>query len=109
MDILKDQWAAAMTLRTVLLSIQALLAAPEPSDPQVGCDRQTDKQTDRQIKQTDRQWASIYLRCSGSASVTGKSICLSNYLAIYLSYLSNYLSINLSIYLGCSGSAAVPG
>ena len=35
LDILKDQWAAAMTLRTVLLSIQALLAAPEPDDPQV--------------------------------------------------------------------------
>ena len=34
MDILKDQWAAAMTLRTVLLSLQALLAAPEPDDPQ---------------------------------------------------------------------------
>jgi hypothetical protein len=25
-----------MTLRTVLLSIQALLATPEPDDPQVG-------------------------------------------------------------------------
>ena len=35
LDILKDQWAAAMTLRTVLLSLQALLAAPEPDDPQV--------------------------------------------------------------------------
>ena len=34
LDILKDQWAAAMTLRTVLLSIQALLASPEPNDPQ---------------------------------------------------------------------------
>lgn len=34
LDILKDQWAAALTLRTVLLSIQALLAAPEPDDPQ---------------------------------------------------------------------------
>ena len=53
MDILKDQWAAAMTLRTVLLSIQALLAAPEPSDPQVGCHRQTDKQTNRELKQTE--------------------------------------------------------
>lgn len=35
LDILKDQWAAAMTLRTVLLSLQALLAAAEPDDPQV--------------------------------------------------------------------------
>eukprot|EP00123_Amoebidium_parasiticum_P001562 comp12681_c0_seq1/m.7773 comp12681_c0_seq1/g.7773 ORF comp12681_c0_seq1/g.7773 comp12681_c0_seq1/m.7773 type:complete len:200 (-) comp12681_c0_seq1:480-1079(-) len=34
LDILKDQWAAAMTLKTVLLSIQLLLANPEPSDPQ---------------------------------------------------------------------------
>ncbi|RXG69447.1 Ubiquitin-conjugating enzyme E2 K [Armadillidium vulgare] len=33
LDILKDQ-AAAMTLRTVLLSLQALLAAAEPDDPQ---------------------------------------------------------------------------
>ncbi|KAJ8985154.1 hypothetical protein NQ317_012806 [Molorchus minor] len=34
LDILKDQWAAAMTLRTVLLSLQALLSAAEPDDPQ---------------------------------------------------------------------------
>ena len=34
LDILKYQWAAAMTLRTVLLSIQALLASPEPDDHQ---------------------------------------------------------------------------
>merc|ERR1719272_949075 len=34
LDILKDQWAAAMTLRTVLLSIQAMLSAAEPDDPQ---------------------------------------------------------------------------
>jgi len=34
LDILKDQWAAAMTLRTVLLSLQALLSSPEPDDPQ---------------------------------------------------------------------------
>jgi len=34
LDILRDQWAAALTLRTVLLSITSLLAAPEPDDPQ---------------------------------------------------------------------------
>ncbi|TKR86579.1 hypothetical protein L596_011146 [Steinernema carpocapsae] len=33
LDILKDQWAASLTLRTVLLSIQALLTLPEPKDP----------------------------------------------------------------------------
>ncbi|KAI6176818.1 E2 ubiquitin-conjugating enzyme [Aphelenchoides bicaudatus] len=34
LDILKSNWAASLTLRTVLLSIQALLASPEPNDPQ---------------------------------------------------------------------------
>ncbi|KAF0991386.1 hypothetical protein HZS_3644, partial [Henneguya salminicola] len=34
LDILKDEWAAAMSLRTVIVSIQALLCNPEPDDPQ---------------------------------------------------------------------------
>ena len=34
LDILKDRWSAAMSLRTAMLSIQALLMSPEPSDPQ---------------------------------------------------------------------------
>eukprot|EP00923_Selenidium_pygospionis_P010412 GHVN01018105.1.p1 GENE.GHVN01018105.1~~GHVN01018105.1.p1 ORF type:complete len:225 (-),score=14.40 GHVN01018105.1:540-1214(-) len=34
LDILKDQWGPSLTLTTVLLSIQALLTAPEPMDPQ---------------------------------------------------------------------------
>ncbi|CAI4227492.1 unnamed protein product [Auanema sp. JU1783] len=34
LDILKDQWAASLTLRTVLLSIQSLMCSPEPKDPQ---------------------------------------------------------------------------
>ena len=34
LDILKDKWSPAMTLRTLLISIRALLVAPEPDDPQ---------------------------------------------------------------------------
>lgn len=34
LDILKDQWSPALTLKTALVSIQALLSAPEPDDPQ---------------------------------------------------------------------------
>ncbi|CCD63324.1 Ubiquitin-conjugating enzyme E2 21 [Caenorhabditis elegans] len=34
LDILKDKWTASLTLRTVLLSLQAMLCSPEPSDPQ---------------------------------------------------------------------------
>ena len=33
-DILKDQWSPALTMKTVLLSLSALLAAAEPTDPQ---------------------------------------------------------------------------
>jgi ubiquitin-protein ligase len=33
-DILKDQWSPALTIKTALLSIQALLSAAEPTDPQ---------------------------------------------------------------------------
>ncbi|OAF71114.1 hypothetical protein A3Q56_01149 [Intoshia linei] len=36
LDILKEKWAASLTLRTVLLSIQALLSCPVPEDPQDG-------------------------------------------------------------------------
>ncbi|CAG2173476.1 unnamed protein product [Oppiella nova] len=34
LDILKDQWAAAMTIESVLKSLQSFLSSPEPSDPQ---------------------------------------------------------------------------
>ena len=33
-DILKDQWSPALTIKTALLSLQALLCSPEPKDPQ---------------------------------------------------------------------------
>ncbi|CAO2818317.1 unnamed protein product [Amaranthus hypochondriacus] len=34
LDILKDQWSPALTMKTALVSIQALLSAPQPDDPQ---------------------------------------------------------------------------
>ena len=33
LDILKDKWSPALQIRTVLLSIQALLSCPNPDDP----------------------------------------------------------------------------
>lgn len=33
LDILKDKWSPALQVRTVLLSIQALMSAPNPDDP----------------------------------------------------------------------------
>lgn len=34
LDILAEHWSASLNVRTLLLSIQALMSAPEPSDPQ---------------------------------------------------------------------------
>lgn len=33
-DILKDQWSPALTIKTALLSLQALMCSAEPGDPQ---------------------------------------------------------------------------
>ncbi|KYN97329.1 putative ubiquitin-conjugating enzyme [Plasmodium gaboni] len=34
LDVLKNEWSPALTIRTALLSIQALLSDPQPDDPQ---------------------------------------------------------------------------
>jgi len=66
LDILSSKWAAAMTLRTVLLSIQALLESPEPDDPQ---DAVVAAQfnNNRQIwEETALYWAQTYAAAPGS-------------------------------------------
>ncbi|KAL4229756.1 ubiquitin-conjugating enzyme E2 K [Mactra antiquata] len=60
LDILKDQWAAAMTLRTVLLSLQALLAAAEPDDPQDAVVAKQYKENRKTFTQTARHWTNVY-------------------------------------------------
>ncbi|CAL1290565.1 unnamed protein product [Larinioides sclopetarius] len=60
LDILKDQWAAAMTLRTVLLSLQALLAAAEPDDPQDAVVAKQYKEDSEMFRLTARHWAQAY-------------------------------------------------
>jgi ubiquitin-conjugating enzyme (huntingtin interacting protein 2) len=60
LDILKDQWAAAMTIRTVLLSLQALLATPEPDDPQDAVVANQYKKDRKLFERTARHWANVY-------------------------------------------------
>ncbi|XP_019870177.1 ubiquitin-conjugating enzyme E2-22 kDa [Aethina tumida] len=60
LDILKDQWAAAMTLRTVLLSLQALLSAAEPDDPQDAVVARQYKENNEMFQTTARHWTNIY-------------------------------------------------
>ncbi|KRY77900.1 Ubiquitin-conjugating enzyme E2 K [Trichinella pseudospiralis] len=65
LDVLKDQWAASLTLRTVLLSIQALLGAPEPRDPQDAVVARQMMEAPSVYAETARFWASTY---AGSAN-----------------------------------------
>jgi ubiquitin-conjugating enzyme (huntingtin interacting protein 2) len=67
LDILKDQWAAAMTLRTVLLSIQALLASAEPDDPQDAVVANQYKNHFQVYKKTARHWTNVFAGSSTAA------------------------------------------
>lgn len=49
-----------MTLRTVLLSLQALLAAAEPDDPQDAVVARQYKENQSVFKQTARHWTNVY-------------------------------------------------
>ena len=64
--------AAAMTLRTVLLSLQALLAAAEPDDPQDAVVAKQYKETPDIFKMTARHWANIYAGGKPSFIPSGK-------------------------------------
>ncbi|GMI50535.1 hypothetical protein ScalyP_jg4246 [Parmales sp. scaly parma] len=60
LDILKDAWSPALTIKTALISLQALLCNPEPTDPQ---DAQVAEMyiKDRQkFNQTAAFWTSTY-------------------------------------------------
>uniref|UniRef100_H2ZDK1 E2 ubiquitin-conjugating enzyme n=1 Tax=Ciona savignyi TaxID=51511 RepID=H2ZDK1_CIOSA len=65
LDILKDQWAAALTLRTVLLSLQALLSAAEPDDPQDAVVARQYKENRSAFIKTAKFWAQIYANAPG--------------------------------------------
>jgi len=56
----QHQWAAAMTLRTVLLSLQALLASPEPDDPQDAVVARQCKEKPQIFYSTAQHWANAY-------------------------------------------------
>ncbi|GMR41395.1 hypothetical protein PMAYCL1PPCAC_11590 [Pristionchus mayeri] len=62
LDILKDQWAASLTLRTVLLSVQSLLALPEPKDPQDAVVAKQKMNEPQMFEMTARFWTSQYAK-----------------------------------------------
>ena len=60
LDILKDKWSPALQIRTVLLSIQALLSAPNPDDPLANDVASHWKEDERGATNTAREWTRQY-------------------------------------------------
>ncbi|GAW81286.1 ubiquitin-conjugating enzyme E2 N [Plasmodium gonderi] len=60
LDILKDKWSPALQIRTVLLSIQALLSSPEPDDPLDSKVADHFKQDKNDAENVAREWNKMY-------------------------------------------------
>ncbi|XP_028304312.1 ubiquitin-conjugating enzyme E2Na [Gouania willdenowi] len=60
LDILKDKWSPALQIRTVLLSIQALLSAPNPDDPLANDVAEQWKSNEAIAIETAKKWTRLY-------------------------------------------------
>ncbi|KAJ5166163.1 Ubiquitin carrier protein [Penicillium canariense] len=56
LDVLKNNWSPALQIRTILLSIQALLGAPNPDDPLANDVAQRWKDDEPAAIQTAKEW-----------------------------------------------------
>eukprot|EP00915_Cephaloidophora_sp_WS-2016_P007751 GHVH01010676.1.p1 GENE.GHVH01010676.1~~GHVH01010676.1.p1 ORF type:complete len:154 (+),score=24.64 GHVH01010676.1:78-539(+) len=64
LDTLKDKWSPALQVRTVLLSIQALLCSPEVDDPLDPAVAKHFKDNPRDALKTAKEWNTIYASAS---------------------------------------------
>mmetsp|Transcript_13122 Transcript_13122/g.15423 ORF Transcript_13122/g.15423 Transcript_13122/m.15423 type:complete len:155 (+) Transcript_13122:111-575(+) len=62
LDILKDKWSPALQIRTVLLSIQALMSAPNPDDPLDNTVAEVWKNREQEAIETARQFTKNFAR-----------------------------------------------
>jgi len=60
LDILKNKWSPALQIRTVLLSIQALLSAPNPDDPLANDVAEQWKTNEAHAIKTAKDWTRLY-------------------------------------------------
>ncbi|EMR65379.1 putative ubiquitin conjugating enzyme protein [Eutypa lata UCREL1] len=56
LDVLKNNWSPALQIRTILLSIQALLGAPNPDDPLAADVAKAWKEDESKAITTAREW-----------------------------------------------------
>ena len=60
LDVLKDKWSPALQIGTVLISIQALLSAPNPDDPLADEVAKAWKDNEAQAIGTAQEWTQKY-------------------------------------------------
>jgi len=60
LDILKNEWSPALTLRTAMLSLQALLSCPNPDDPQDAQVAGQYKKNKQDFERTAAYWTATY-------------------------------------------------
>lgn len=65
LDILKDKWSPALQIRTVLLSIQALMSAPNPDDPLDNNVAEVWKKNEQQALETAKEFTRNFAMKSG--------------------------------------------
>lgn len=68
LDVLGKEWSPALTIRTALLSIQALLSAPEPDDPQDAEVAEMYKHNRELFSQTAKYWTETFAQENKSSN-----------------------------------------
>ena len=69
LDILKKEGSPALTIKTALLSVQAMLAAPEPDDPQDAVVAGEYKRSREKFNQTAKLWTEQFAKGNGTAAL----------------------------------------
>lgn len=72
LDILKDQWSPALTIKTALLSLQALLCSPEPNDPQDAEVAKMYLEKREMFVKTAKFWTEMYAQPKNEEEVVGR-------------------------------------
>ena len=60
LDILKDKWTPALQVRTVIISLFALLSAPNPDDPLNNTAADMWKKDEAEAQKIAREWTKKY-------------------------------------------------
>ncbi|ONH75896.1 Ubiquitin-conjugating enzyme E2 N [Pichia kudriavzevii] len=62
LDVLKNNWSPALQIRTILLSIQALLSSPNPDDPLANEVAEQWKGNYQEAIKTAKEWTKTYAK-----------------------------------------------